>query len=36
MIAYAGMQRLKNGDVCELGLQARPRWPIDQLTSIQK
>ncbi|WP_439952021.1 Kae1-like domain-containing protein, partial [Klebsiella pneumoniae] len=33
MIAYAGMQRLKNGDVCELGLQARPRWPIDQLTS---
>lgn len=23
MIAYAGMQRLKNGDVCELGLQAR-------------
>lgn len=35
MIAYAGMQRLKNGDVCELSLQARPRWPIDQLTSIQ-
>lgn len=36
MIAYAGMQRLKNGDVCELGLQARPRWPIDQLTPIKK
>lgn len=35
MIAYAGMQRLKNGDVCELGLQARPRWPIDQLTPIK-
>ncbi|EKO3540029.1 tRNA (adenosine(37)-N6)-threonylcarbamoyltransferase complex transferase subunit TsaD [Vibrio fluvialis] len=34
MIAYAGMQRLKNGDVTDLTLEARPRWPIDQLTPI--
>ena len=35
MIAYAGMQRLKNGDVSDLSLEARPRWPIDQLTPIK-
>ncbi|MCG3730204.1 tRNA (adenosine(37)-N6)-threonylcarbamoyltransferase complex transferase subunit TsaD [Vibrio cincinnatiensis] len=34
MIAYAGMQRLKNGDVTELSIEAKPRWPIDQLTAI--
>ncbi len=34
MIAYAGMQRLKNGDTTSLSIQARPRWPIDQLTPI--
>ncbi len=34
MIAYAGMQRLKNGDVCDLAVQANPRWPIAQLSSI--
>jgi len=34
MIAFAGMQRLKNGDVTDLSVEARPRWPIDQLTPI--
>lgn len=34
MIAYTGMQRLKNGDVTELSIEAKPRWPIDQLTAI--
>ncbi|MZI92629.1 tRNA (adenosine(37)-N6)-threonylcarbamoyltransferase complex transferase subunit TsaD [Vibrio sp. CAIM 722] len=34
MIAYAGMQRLKNGDVTDLSLEAKPRWPIDQLNPI--
>ena len=36
MIAYAGMQRLKNGEVADLAVEARPRWPIDQLTPIAK
>ncbi len=31
MIAYAGMQRLKNGETTDLSVQATPRWPIDQL-----
>ena len=34
MIAYAGMQRLKNGEVSDMAVEARPRWPIDQLTPI--
>lgn len=34
MIAYAGMQRLKNGDVADLSVQARPRWPIDELPPL--
>ncbi|GLT20127.1 tRNA N6-adenosine threonylcarbamoyltransferase [Vibrio zhanjiangensis] len=34
MIAYAGMQRLKNGEVSDLSVQAVPRWPIDQLNPI--
>jgi N6-L-threonylcarbamoyladenine synthase len=34
MIAYAGMQRLKNGEVADLSVQATPRWPIDQLEPI--
>ncbi|EJG1204574.1 tRNA (adenosine(37)-N6)-threonylcarbamoyltransferase complex transferase subunit TsaD [Vibrio parahaemolyticus] len=34
MIAYAGMQRLKNGEVADMSVEARPRWPIDQLTPI--
>ncbi|EKA5634646.1 tRNA (adenosine(37)-N6)-threonylcarbamoyltransferase complex transferase subunit TsaD [Vibrio navarrensis] len=34
MIAYAGMQRLKNNEVSDLAVEARPRWPIDTLTAI--
>jgi N6-L-threonylcarbamoyladenine synthase len=29
------MQRLKNGEVSDLSVQAQPRWPIDQLESIK-
>ena len=36
MIAYAGMQRLKNGETTDLAVQAKPRWPIDQLKPITK
>ncbi|GLR75761.1 tRNA (adenosine(37)-N6)-threonylcarbamoyltransferase complex transferase subunit TsaD [Aliivibrio sifiae] len=36
MIAYAGMQRLKNGETTDLAVQAKPRWPIDQLKPIAK
>ena len=36
MIAYAGMQRLKNGETTDLAIQAKPRWPIDQLKPITK
>ncbi|MDW6001820.1 tRNA (adenosine(37)-N6)-threonylcarbamoyltransferase complex transferase subunit TsaD [Vibrio mangrovi] len=35
MIAYAGMQRLKNGEVSGLAVQATPRWPIDQLQAVR-
>ncbi|MDN3699461.1 MULTISPECIES: tRNA (adenosine(37)-N6)-threonylcarbamoyltransferase complex transferase subunit TsaD [Vibrio] len=35
MIAYAGMQRLKNGEVADLAVQATPRWPIDQLEPVK-
>ncbi|MGC9461055.1 tRNA (adenosine(37)-N6)-threonylcarbamoyltransferase complex transferase subunit TsaD, partial [Vibrio genomosp. F10] len=34
MIAYAGMQRLKNGETSDLSVQAIPRWPIDQLKPV--
>ncbi|WP_413111185.1 tRNA (adenosine(37)-N6)-threonylcarbamoyltransferase complex transferase subunit TsaD [Thaumasiovibrio sp. DFM-14] len=34
MIAYAGMQRLKNGEALGLGVKAYPRWPLDQLQAI--
>jgi N6-L-threonylcarbamoyladenine synthase len=34
MIAFAGMQRLKNGDVSDLAVKAVPRWPIDQLAPV--
>ncbi|ASA57099.1 tRNA (adenosine(37)-N6)-threonylcarbamoyltransferase complex transferase subunit TsaD [Vibrio gazogenes] len=34
MIAYAGMQRFKNGEVSGLTVQATPRWPIDQLQAV--
>ena len=35
MIAFAGMQRLKNQETMDLGVKAYPRWPIDQLKPIQ-
>lgn len=35
MIAYAGMQRLKAGHFEGLGIQAKPRWPLDQLLSVK-
>ncbi|KLV11213.1 tRNA (adenosine(37)-N6)-threonylcarbamoyltransferase complex transferase subunit TsaD [Photobacterium ganghwense] len=34
MIAYAGMQRLKNQESSDLSVKAHPRWPIDQLKPI--
>ena len=34
MIAYAGMQRLKNHESMDLGVKVYPRWPIDQLQPI--
>lgn len=36
MIAYAGMQRLKAGQIESLSIQAMPRWPIDTLTPLTK
>ncbi len=36
MIAFAGMQRFKNGETSGLSVQAKPRWPIDQLEPINK
>jgi N6-L-threonylcarbamoyladenine synthase len=35
MIAYAGMQRLKNNESSDLSVKAQPRWPIDQLSPIE-
>ncbi len=35
MIAYAGMQRLKNGEHHDLAVKAYPRWPIDSLKPIK-
>ncbi len=35
MIAFAGMQRLKNQERSDLGVKAYPRWPIDQLKPIK-
>ncbi len=29
MIAYAGMERLRHGQIDDLTLSARPRWPLD-------
>lgn len=34
MIAYAGMQRLKAGQTCDLSAAAKPRWPLDSLTPV--
>jgi N6-L-threonylcarbamoyladenine synthase len=31
MIAYAGMQRFKAGQLQDLSISARPRWPLDEL-----
>ncbi|TCK99768.1 O-sialoglycoprotein endopeptidase [Shimia isoporae] len=30
MIAYAGLERFKSGARDDMGLSARPRWPLDQ------
>ena len=34
MIAYAGMQRLKAGEVLGLSSQAKTRWPLDTLAPV--
>ncbi len=34
MIAYAGMQRLKAGQVSALSAKAVPRWPLDSLKPV--
>ncbi|KEY91104.1 tRNA threonylcarbamoyladenosine biosynthesis protein [Candidatus Photodesmus blepharus] len=37
MIAYAGMQKLKNNETSNnLSIQTIPRWPIDQIKLIQE
>ncbi|CAH0532474.1 tRNA N6-adenosine threonylcarbamoyltransferase [Vibrio stylophorae] len=36
MIAFAGMQRLRQGEYQDLAVQAKPRWPIDKLAPIEK
>jgi len=35
MIAYAGMQRLKNQEIMDLSVKAHPRWPIDTLKPLR-
>jgi N6-L-threonylcarbamoyladenine synthase len=35
MIAYAGCQRLAAGQIEELVISARPRWPMDTLEPIK-
>jgi N6-L-threonylcarbamoyladenine synthase len=30
MIAYAGLLRFENGQIDDMSLSARPRWPLDQ------
>ncbi|CAI8155515.1 tRNA (adenosine(37)-N6)-threonylcarbamoyltransferase complex transferase subunit TsaD [Pseudidiomarina mangrovi] len=34
MIAYAGAQRLRAGELNDLSIITRPRWPLDQLASV--
>jgi N6-L-threonylcarbamoyladenine synthase len=34
MIAYAGLQRLKAGEIEALSTQARPRWSLEELNAI--
>jgi tRNA N6-adenosine threonylcarbamoyltransferase len=35
MIAYAGWQRLRAGQSDDLSFGARPRWPLEQLSSLK-
>ena len=35
MIAYAGAQRLKAGQMTDLVIKVRPRWPMDQLDPVR-
>ena len=35
MIAYAGCQRLLAGQQDVAGIEARARWPMDQLPPLQ-
>lgn len=35
MIAYAGMQRLKAGNLDDLSFKAKPRWPLDTLDVVK-
>ena len=34
MIAYAGYQRLKAGQSADLSVDVRPRWPLNELSSL--
>ncbi|WP_299796521.1 tRNA (adenosine(37)-N6)-threonylcarbamoyltransferase complex transferase subunit TsaD [uncultured Shewanella sp.] len=34
MIAYAGLQRLKAGQIEDLGVKGEPRWPLDTLPAV--
>jgi len=34
MIAYAGAERLAAGMTSELGVAARPRWPLDEVSAL--
>lgn len=34
IISYAGMMRIKMGEHADLAISVRPRWPIDELSSI--
>lgn len=34
MIAYAGMQRLKAGQVAKQGVEVFPRWPLEDLPAV--
>ncbi|WP_371376844.1 tRNA (adenosine(37)-N6)-threonylcarbamoyltransferase complex transferase subunit TsaD [Thalassotalea aquiviva] len=36
MIAFAGMQRLKSGNLADLTFKAKPRWPLDSLTPVSQ
>ncbi|MBK4714410.1 MULTISPECIES: tRNA (adenosine(37)-N6)-threonylcarbamoyltransferase complex transferase subunit TsaD [Tenebrionibacter/Tenebrionicola group] len=34
MIAYAGMVRLKAGNIADLSVSVRPRWPLSELPAV--